>query len=89
MSALYDAAGQGDAVVQFVQTSLAALLVIRQVGGDVVIEVTFPQDVPVLLKGHVAENLLISRDDRVHVGNLSAGGVLAIDNPDCACGILP
>ena len=41
LSALYDTAGQGDAVVQFVQTGFAPFLVIGQVGGYVVVEVAF------------------------------------------------
>ena len=65
LSFLYDTAGQGNAVVKFVEIGFATLLVVSQVRRDIVVEIAFPQYVGMLGEDLVVEDLLLGRDDRV------------------------
>ena len=55
LSALGDAAGQRDAVVEVAQAGLAPLFIVAEVGGDVVVQVALLQDLPVFLQLRVLE----------------------------------
>ena len=88
LSALHDAAGQGNAVVKLVEAGFAALLVVYQVGGDVVVEVTLAQHLLMGCQGLIVEELLVGGDDGVDLVDLTAGGVLAADDADGTRGVL-
>ena len=82
LSTLHKTCGQGDAVVEFVQAGLTAVLVVCKVGGQVVVKVALPQDIAMLCKCLIEEYLFVGRDHGVDAGDSLAVGSLTVDNAD-------
>ena len=77
--------GQRDAVGKIAQTGLATLLVVTQVGRDVVVEVTFLQNLAMAVKLRIEEELLVCRDSGVDVVDFQADGSLAANDAHQLC----
>ena len=82
LTSLHDAAGQWDAVVEFVQARFTAGSVVCQVGRDIVVEITFPKYLLVSGQCLIEKNLFIGRYDGVDLGDGYAGDILAVDDSD-------
>ena len=80
LSSLYETSGQGDAVVEFVQAGLTAVLVVGEVRCQVVVKVAFPQDVTVLCECLVKEDLFVGRDHGIDAGDSFAVGIFSVDD---------
>ena len=74
--------------MEFVEARLTALIVVGEVGCQVIVEITLLQNVLVFSQCLVEEDLFVCRNDRVDILDGHTAGVLAIDNADEARGVL-
>ena len=88
LAALYEACCQRDAVMELVEARLTTLLVVGEVGCQVVIEVALFQNFAVGGQRLVKEYFLIGGDDGVDLGDGYAVGILAVDDADESRGVL-
>ena len=78
LSAQHDAACPGIVVQQFLAGGLAALLVIAQVGGDVVVQVARPQDVRAIVQGVAFQEGLVGGLHGVQFVDVALVGQLVV-----------
>ena len=82
LSLLGNTTGKGDAVLQVAETGLATVLVVDEVGGDIVVETAFLENLPVSRQLWFSEDKLIGRYRGVDVVDLCAGSHLPVDDTD-------
>ena len=78
LPAQHDAAGPGIVVQQLLAGGLAALAVILQVGGDVVVEVARPQDFRAKVQGVAFQDGLVGRFHGIQLAHASLAGQLVV-----------